>query len=485
MSSLIYLDGGLAHWRAHARGLVAEHVRPSEVVWSDLRLASATPLFGDGGGGRAPTPVPRTPEQTLHVPRGFVPLAEKLALLRDPAKWGLMYRLLYRLTHGERGLLEDAADLDVARANQWHKAVRRDIHKMHAFVRFKEVDGGLGGEAQPRFVAFYEPDHLIATGPLNDGVGGQGRWFADRFPQMRWSILTPDGCVHWDAGELSHSPGVEAAPDSEDALQDLWVDYYRAIFNPARVNPAAMTREMPRRFWKHLPEAEAIGELLGTATERVEAMATDSYSAAPFVPPPLMGDVSLTQLAEAAAECRGCPLYGPATQTVFGQGPPDADVVLVGEQPGDKEDLAGEPFVGPAGQKLNEALEAAGIDRQRVYITNAVKHFKFEPKGKFRLHKSPTAREVSACMPWLEAELDLIKPKAVVALGATSGKALFGNSFRITQQRGEPQETRFAPHALATYHPSAILRVTQRDPEAGAQIEQHLREDLASIAGFL
>ena len=482
----ITLDASLTAWRDHARALAAAHVRPHAVTWVDLGLAAATPLFGGRAAGAAETtPAPPKPARAPHVPRAFLPLAKALALHRDPVKWDLLYRLLFRLTHGEKTLLDDAADRDVALAAKMRHDLKRDIHKMHAFVRFNAVPetrtpDNPSGE---RYVAFFEPDHLITVGI--DGAEGQGGWFARRFPQMHFSILTPDGCVHWNTRELSHTPGVTEAPATDDDLETLWVDYYRAIFNPARVNPAAMTREMPRRYWKHLPEAEVIPELLKSAPAVVDAMATDTYSAAPYVPPPLLGDVSLDQLAEAAQACEGCPLHGPATQTVFGQGPPDADVVLVGEQPGDKEDLAGEPFVGPAGQKLNEALEAAGIDRGRVYVTNAVKHFKFEPRGKFRLHKSPTAREVSACMPWLEAELDLIKPRAIVALGATAGKALFGSSFRITQQRGEPQSTRFAPNALATYHPSAILRTAQRDPDAGAQIEAYLKEDLASIAKFL
>ena len=158
-------------------------------------------------------------------------------------------------------------------------------------------------------------------------------------------------------------------------------------------------------------------------------------------------------------------------------------MVLVGEQPGDNEDLQGVPFIGPAGQKLDAILERAGVDRSTVYVTNAVKHFKFEPRGKRRIHSKPAAREITACMPWLEAELDTIKPTVVVALGATAARALFGTGFKITKQHGEVSRTRWAPHTLATYHPSAILRAYT--PQAGADMERAMEEDLGKVAGLL
>jgi DNA polymerase len=172
----------------------------------------------------------------------------------------------------------------------------------------------------------------------------------------------------------------------------------------------------------------------------------------------------LEQLAAEASGCTRCELYACATQTVFGDGPSDADVVLVGEQPGDKEDLAGEPFVGPAGRILDEALEAAGIDRSRAYVTNAVKHFRWEAKGKARIHKKPGRAHVKACRPWLDAELAIIRPEVVVVLGATAAQALLGPSFKVTEHRGELLgDTGIAPHVLPTVHPSSILRGPPED----------------------
>jgi uracil-DNA glycosylase len=163
-------------------------------------------------------------------------------------------------------------------------------------------------------------------------------------------------------------------------------------------------------------------------------------------------------LREAARACTACHLYKRATQTVFGEGPKRAPIMLVGEQPGDYEDLAGKPFVGPAGQIMNCALEEAGIDRQEVYVTNAVKHFKWEPRGKRRIHQKPNAREIAACRPWLEAELRIVKPKLVVLLGATAAQTIFGSSFRVTRERGKVLPSKFAPKIVATVHPSSLLR---------------------------
>jgi DNA polymerase len=185
--------------------------------------------------------------------------------------------------------------------------------------------------------------------------------------------------------------------------------------------------------------------------ERQSAMAVD---ASDFLPERL----DLESLREAACECRGCDLWEPATQTVFGEGPEDARMVLVGEVPGDREDREGHPFVGPAGRELDKALHEVGIDRGEVYITNAVKHFKFEERGKRRIHQRPDAKQVKACRPWLRAELDVVRPEVLVVLGATAAKSLLGSSFRLMAERGRPLDCDLAPVVFGTIHPSAILR---------------------------
>jgi uracil-DNA glycosylase family protein len=201
--------------------------------------------------------------------------------------------------------------------------------------------------------------------------------------------------------------------------------------------------------------------------------------ATPFLP----ARKSLKSLREAAADCRGCHLYAPATQTVFGEGPKRAELMLVGEVPGDREDRAGRVFVGPAGRELDNALKAVGIARADTYITNVVKHFKFEERGKRRIHQRPKKSEVDACMPWLRAELDVVRPTALVLLGATAGKALLGSSFRLGEARGRPVESDLAPFVTATIHPSAILRA--RDDDTRHAERRAFTEDLRAVADFM
>ncbi|CAN5373767.1 hypothetical protein BH09PLA1_BH09PLA1_33470 [soil metagenome] len=247
---------------------------------------------------------------------------------------------------------------------------------------------------------------------------------------------------------------------------------------------------MPKKHWATLPETQLIPDLLRDAPRRVEEMVkrnskiaavdecTNTGSAADFLPTKF----TLPQLREAAAACRGCDLYCNATQVVFGEGSAHAKVMFVGEQPGDQEDLQGKPFVGPSGRLLDGVLDEVGIDRRRdVYVTNAVKHFKFEQRGKRRIHSTPNARQMAACRPWLEAEVRVLKPGIIVCLGATAAKSLLGAGFRVTKQRGEMiTETKWAPFVTATYHPSAILR--QPDDESRSRVLAEFRDDLAAVA---
>lgn len=436
-----------ASWRQEARRLLCARIAPEDVHWNGSLFAET--IFA-----------PQSARFT--IPQEFLSLARSVSLHRDERRWRLLYRVLWRLTHGERNLLRIEVDDNILELRLMAKAVQRDMHKMKAFVRFRRIES----ENDETFVAWYVPDHHI--------VEAIAPWFAERFGSMRWSILTPDRSAHWDMHELRFGSGVARsdAPEGDDVLEDLWRDYYAAIFNPARVNPKAMTAEMPVRHWATLPEARLIPGLIASAGPRVTEMATaQKTSAAPWVP----RDGDLKVLKAAAPECRGCELYARATQIVFGEGPPDAKVVMVGEQPGDEEDQRGQPFIGPAGRLLNQAMIEAGVDREQVYVTNAVKHFKWIERGKRRIHAKPSGIEISACKPWLEAELNAIKPELVVCLGATAAQALMGREFRITSERGQ-----FFPHArakqlVATIHPSAILRMPDRYEEEYAMFVRDLR----------
>ncbi len=266
-------DGTLAGWREAARALLAAGVSPHDVLW-----------YGDDGAplldGLDDTPstvsVDRPGEtrvqQTQRVPRALLELVEAAACFRDPERWALFYRLVWRVTHGERHLLEVATDPDVHRLLRMEKAVRREIHKMHAFVRFRAVHAE--GEAEPCYVAWFEPEHPV--------VERATPFFARRFAAMRWSILTPERCAHWDGEALAFTPGLprSAAPDA-DELEELWRTYYAHTFNPARLRPSAMRAEMPKRYWRNLPEAALIPELVHGAPGRVRRMIEAAESDSP------------------------------------------------------------------------------------------------------------------------------------------------------------------------------------------------------------
>jgi probable DNA metabolism protein len=443
-----------AAWQKAARLALERETAPPDIAWEEMNSAQpALPLLPEEERASNPS------QRRFFVPKPFFELARLVALHRDPKRWALLYRLLWRITHGESKLLEIFVDPDVRQAFEMDKSVRHDIHKMRAFVRFRRIEG----TAEPCFVAWFEPQHDI--------VEHNSTFFVDRFASMNWSILTPDLCAHWDQLQIRFTEGVDRSrAPSEDQVENLWLTYYRNIFNPARIKVHAMQAEMPKKYWKNLPETEAIPSLLRDAPGRVEEMmkrsATKRIDAAEgeWRPAPVPDTTSLGAVAEAACRCTACPLYKNATQTVFGEGPKRAAMMLIGEQPGDAEDLAGKPFVGPAGKIMDRALHEAGIDRSKVYVTNAVKHFKWEPRGKRRIHQKPNSRDIAACRPWLEAELRLVQPKLVVCLGATAAQTIFGPSFRVTRERGKVLSSPFASRVVATVHPSSLLR--QPDEES-------------------
>lgn len=413
-------------WQKAARSALQQELSPDAIAWEEVSTETpALALFEES------EPEEKKTKQ-FFVPKAFLELAKLVGLHADEKRWALLYRILWRLTHNEPKLLEVFVEPDVARANEMSKSVRHDIHKMRAFVRFREVKA----EEGTWFVAWFEPQHHI--------VEYNAKFFADRFASMRWSILTPDRCVHWDGNEIRFTEGVDKtqAPTG-DATEALWLTYYSNIFNPARIKVHAMQAEMPQKYWRNLPETTVIPELLRDAPARVETMMKrnagkiSQANGDSWRPAEVPATHKLGKLEAAAKVCTACPLYKKATQTVFGDGPKRATILMIGEQPGDAEDLAGKPFVGPAGKVLDRAMEEAGIDRAKVYVTNAVKHFKWEPRGKRRIHQKPSSRDVAACRPWLEAELRLVQPNLVVCLGATAAQAIFGPSFRVTKERGK------------------------------------------------
>ncbi len=431
-------------WRQAARAALCAGVPPEDLSWN-----------GAGQGGLAfgsdlhALPARRA---SPRVSADFLALAGAVLCHRDPQRHGLLYRLLWRMAAGEPALLERATDADVHRARALEKSVRRDSHKMKAFVRFRQVPG-----EDNAFVAWFEPQHTI--------VERVAPFFARRFAGMRWAILTPYRSAHWDGQALRFGAGGSRADaPADDAQEDMWRTYYANIFNPARLNPRMMRQEMPQKYWKLLPEAQLLPGLIRNAGQRVRDMAERLPEAPrrriPALPAasPEPVDDSLAALKAAAAQCRRCPLWQPATQTVVGEGPEHARVMIVGEQPGDAEDLSGRPFMGPAGQLFTRALVELGLDRTDFYLTNAVKHFRFEQRGKRRLHRSPNAAQVQACHHWLQRELATVRPQVVVCLGATAAQSVFGKGFQLMEQRGRWHTLTNGMRGFATVHPAWVLR---------------------------
>jgi probable DNA metabolism protein len=475
--------GELGEWREAARRLLLAGVPPEAVEWRQGTDASAD-LFDQERGVSEQKAALKDATPALTVPRLFLDLAATAICHADPVRFGVLYRVLHRLQR-DRNLLDVATDGDVATLHALAKSVRRDSHKMTAFVRFKEV-GPCGDAERRRFVAWFEPDHYI--------VARVAPFFHRRFFDMDWMIATPRGIAAWDGKvlEVSSIPGQKTA--LSDDTEELWRTYFSSIFNPARLKVRAMQAEMPKKYWKNLPEASLIPAMIAGAEASVvamgERMARDppafharieaAANAPRDAPPPLRG--TLEELRAEAAGCTRCPLHCSATQTVFGEGPADAPIMIVGEQPGDQEDLAGRPFVGPAGRLFDAVAHEAGLDRRSLYITNAVKHFKYEMRGKRRLHQRPDAGEVEHCRWWLDLELALVKPSLVVAMGATALFALTGERPKISDVRGTIRRSEHGPAVFVTVHPSFLLRI----PDAARrEVEMaHFKQDLAAVAAL-
>jgi DNA polymerase len=444
-------------WRERARSLVQCNVPPDRIAWVEPGATGS--LFAQG---EPRLPVPLTDARLVRASKPFIELARSAILHSDSERFALLYRLLWRL-QAQPGLMADGADADVRRTEELARAVRRDIHKMRAFVRFRMVEDADGVE---HFVAWFEPEHHI----LRANAG----FFVRRFANMRWSILTPRGSLHWDGEALAEGPPAQRSDaPAGDPAEELWRKYYASIFNPARLKVGAMLKEMPRKYWKNMPEAALIPELIAGAQARESAMVT--AGAMDFEERP----ETLEAIDKAIHQCRRCPIGLLENQAVMGEGPRKAPLMIVGEQPGDQEDLAGRPFVGPAGQVLDAHLERAGIDRRQVYVTNAVKHFKYVQRGKRRLHQSPTAKEIDICRWWMEGERAIVKPKLVLALGASAARGLLGKTVSISKARGMAHPLEDGSELWVTAHPSYLLRLQD---EAKLEQERLFQADLAAVA---
>lgn len=458
-------------WRDAARSCLAAGLSPQDVTFGEA---------SDGGLFDEVSQPPKVGAGQITVSKSFISLARSVVWHSDKDRFDRLYGCLHRVQH-ERWLMQDRADPLVKSLRNMEKAVHRCQHKMKAFVRFREI--GEPGAQRRSFAAWFEPTHHT--------VEPTAKFFAKRFADMDWRIVTPDVTAIFEDGTLRFALDVPKPDLQEDAHEALWVTYFCNIFNPARLKVSAMTSEMPKKYWKNLPEAASIPNLIAQAPARARAMA----DAAPTLPPlrtarvqgaatrSTYWDGPSEKMAAALSACTRCALHAQATQVVLGQGPQKPDIMIVGEQPGDQEDLEGLPFVGPAGQVLSDAMSQAGIDRDTIYMTNAVKHFKHTIRGKRRIHQTPDRGEIEQCRFWLDAEIARIAPKVIVALGATAAFSLTGSKHSIMSRRGHVETGRSGLPVLLTLHPSYVLR--QPNQSARSEAREALIQDLAAAMSLL
>ena len=455
------IEPGLAQvaaWRRLARNFLRNRIAPDAITWQaessgtlDFAETSAEcrDHRDDDLGVRS---------EVIRIDRMTMSLLERVGCHRAGDRFAMMYQAIWRIQHGEHHLFDLRHDPLVHALLTRDAAVRREMHKTKAFVRFEphtDADG------RTRYAAWFEPEHYALEFVLP--------FFQKRFANMEWSILTPMICVHWDGTTLRNYPGVTRQQQvSDDVLRDAWPTYYANIFNPARLKVNAMVKEMPKRYWSNLPEARLIPALIGSARSRTNAMIVDTDRVATS-----QGDRDIAPASDDLNHCTRCSLGTRATQAVKGEGPVPARIMLIGEQPGDLEDLSGVPFTGPAGAILDAAFADAGIARDEVYLTNAVKHFAWVLRGKRRIHKTPAQAEILACRGHLLEELERVNPVVIVALGQSAARALLHGT-SVDLERGEPFRVPSGRWLIQTYHPAFILRTTPMS-EARSQLVAHLR----------
>lgn len=453
-------------WRKEARKHLTAGISPDKINWGSEESLFQSFNFEEGL-------APMVIKTEFKVPPEFIELAKTVSSARDADRWDLLYRILYRLQFENPQLLNITVDPDIRRAELLEKSIRRDIHKMHAFVRFKkEIVMTEDGEEE-YYVAWHKPEHftLQAGSPF----------FARRFGDRKWSIYTPDESAHWNLEKLTFGPGLDQREfTTKDDWDEVWKTYYKSIFNPARIKIKMMKTEMPTKYWSSMPETELIKQLIREAPQRLQEMAKNQNTKAIVDP-----NKSLDELRIEAKSCQACPLYQTAHNTVFGVGPKDARIMIIGEQPGDQEDLQGLPFIGPAGEILEQSLKEIGLRREDLYLTNAVKHFKWSQhtvRGeKMRLHQKASGAEAHACRPWLEAEIAQVKPEIIIALGATAATAVLGRLPKISDERGKLFKMNDKTKIVISWHPSAILRT--RDESEQKTRHQQLTADIQLALG--
>jgi uracil-DNA glycosylase len=438
-------------WRLAVLSLLQTNRTPNEVLWSSEDQQPN--LWFDTLNSGA--------HYKLKIPSKLKELLMTLSMHRSLTRWNLMYRILYRSIHGEKNLLDDPADSDVATALRMQQEIENDIHRFYAFLRFKKHMDNEG----EIFIAFFKPDHSILHAVL--------QFFVKRFGSMRWVIFTPEGSAYWDTRTLKiQDTKIDMPQVNDQEMETMWSSYYSSIFNPTRSNEKLLKQHVPNRFRSNMPEMEQVSELLQNAPKRTDRMLESVSSAA------ISGwSESLQDLNIKLQRCVSCPIGLNGTRAVAGQGSLGG-IMLVGEQPGDEEEKCGDPFVGPAGEVLNEAFRDLNLNRNMIYITNSVKHFKFVMRGKSRIHDRPSHAEIGACRSWLNEEIRLVQPDVIICLGASAAQSVLGAKLDIGKNLNQEFTHPSGAIILVTYHPAAILRVP--DPDRKREMYSQILRSLAN-----
>lgn len=441
-------------WRGNARRLLLEGVHPSDIQWVDqqklhLGLKFDTPLKS-----KNPFTQPTSPAEFLNI-------GARVAYHRDESRWSLLYSLIWRLQSFPE-LLKNPLDPQVQQLYAFLRGVNFDAHKLKAYVRFRKTQTPQGD----LYRAWHRSEHRVLrlTAPF----------FVRRFSTLKWVIATPDETATWNGVRLAFSEGVKESPSWSDDLDEMWLTYYGSTFNPSRLKTQAMLKEMPRKYWHTMPETKLIPGLVAKAVGRMSHMIDNGQSIGPT-----SNAKTLQELTSELSNCRSCEWIDGCRGVVTGQGPENARMLFVGEQPGDKEDEFGEVFVGPAGRLLNEALHSAKIDRESLYITNAVKHFKHRIKKSVRLHERPNRQDIATCNPWLKQEIKIISPKVIVCLGSSAAQAVLGRKVLMRLEQGNWHFLNDSISVFTTLHPAAILRVA--DPLRKKQMMSQFVANLAQV----
>jgi probable DNA metabolism protein len=430
--------------------LLAIIAKGGDVSGIDVRTeATSAMLFTDD--------LPEDSSHDLNVPNQFIDRLEYLSHHKGQETWNVIFSLL-KLWHSDGvSALKDLGHPAVDAAKHISAQLHYESHKLKAYLRLREVKTDEG----VYYFGYHSCEHDVL--PL------VADFLKDRFRTMRWQVTTKHSSVSWDLKKLTFAPG-GAQPKSADDMDDLWRTFYKSTHNPDRLNTDLFKRHIPKKYWADLPEMATLGDLL----------AEDGHAHSD----PVDEDVhpkDLISIGRALDACRSCELYGPATQAVHGQGPSQANIMIVGEQPGDHEDLSGQPFIGPSGALLRKLASDAGIDFSSCYVTNSVKHFRFEQKGKARIHKRPGVSHIAACRKWITAEIQLVNPSLIICLGATAVRSIVGYPLKLEDYLNRIVELPDGRAALVTIHPAAILR---SEPDRAEVYTASLREAFSVAAAW-